>query len=223
MSSVKPIYAISAETLAQLSIYVEQLGAVARAAHYALEDGYELRSGRNVIEAKQAAELSNALDVLDLNPELDDNYVRDGWLRTLEQLRQIIVGVGSKPKGLEPTADQIRMALESMQLGAFPPGELNIYAYHSKERGGFDTSPPDGIAVKHGPTGIEGRSHLHRTQHANRQEAFTQLRLKLAEAAGAKLAILSVFEQPTVMTRVDFCPAIPPGPGKYDGSDNGVD
>lgn len=46
--------------------------------------------------------------------------------------------------------------------------EISISTYRGPYQGGFSTSDPQGIALFHGPTGIEVRSHAARSSHANR-------------------------------------------------------
>jgi hypothetical protein len=76
---------------------VEMLAEVAKAAHYLCEDSMENEHGAIVADEKSWETLSKKLDQLDTLPEIDDGYVRDGWLRALKHLQHLrIVGYAVK-------------------------------------------------------------------------------------------------------------------------------
>ena len=66
------------------------LGEVASAACQAADDSEGLAGGDAIVPADRFQALSDALDECDKLPELDDNYVRDGWLRALDTLREML-------------------------------------------------------------------------------------------------------------------------------------
>lgn len=66
------------------------LGEVASAACQAADDSEGLAGGDAIVPADRFQALSDALDECDKLPELDDNYVRDGWLRALDTLRSML-------------------------------------------------------------------------------------------------------------------------------------
>lgn len=86
------------------------------------------------------------------------------------------VAMASKP------IEVIRPVMVLGEKGVVVAEELTIYSYRSKPKtGGFDNSRDDGIAVLHKPTGLEGRSHKYRSEHACRNEAMALLKAKLIE------------------------------------------
>ena len=173
---------IKQEEIDQLRVLIERLGSVAGAAFKALDDGQELPSGRSVISAADYRVLCDALDETDLTAVVPGPYVYDGWLTTLVTIRNLldkVCGISTHP---ESHIKVIRPVMVLGEKGIVVAEELTIYSYRSKPKtGGFDNSRDDGIAVLHKPTGLEGRSHKYRSEHACRNEAMALLKTKLIE------------------------------------------
>ena len=71
-------------------VLVELLGAVAGKA-FRLADNSEDDGSEGIsVQRTDFDELSKSLDACDELPELDDVYVRDGWLRALDELRELL-------------------------------------------------------------------------------------------------------------------------------------
>lgn len=76
---------------------VEMFAGVAKAAHYLCEDSLENEHGTIEADSKSWETLNEKLDQLDTLPEIDDGYVRDGWLRALRHLQHMkILGYAVK-------------------------------------------------------------------------------------------------------------------------------
>lgn len=69
---------------------IELLGKVAGAACHAADDSGGLAGAEAIVPADLYQALSDALDECDKLPELNDDYVRDGWLRALDTLRLML-------------------------------------------------------------------------------------------------------------------------------------
>ena len=93
---------------------VEMLAGVAKAAHYLCEDSLENEHGTIEADSKGWETLSEKLDQLDTLPEIDDGYVRDGWLLALEHLRHMKV-VGYAVKWQDGKIEQRGPYLEAAQ------------------------------------------------------------------------------------------------------------
>lgn len=80
---------IKSDNLERIRMLVELLGNIAGKACHAADDSEDLKDGA-LISPAQFLALSEALDECDKLPELDDPYVRDGWLRALDELRILL-------------------------------------------------------------------------------------------------------------------------------------
>lgn len=106
---------IDRETIKRIGLHgspqhlVALLEAVARAAHYAL-DNAEVREGggegtQMIIDYRYFQPLVEALDACDMIEEIDDEYIRDGYKVVADRLLDSVSGLFAEwSKGAEPVA-----------------------------------------------------------------------------------------------------------------------